>query len=257
AGRRPAQGLRHRRHRRHRPGGRDGRVRLRLLPRGHGPVGIREVDAAALPGRARQRRQRPGARRGGLAGRHERQAADGPAPRPRRLRLPAVQPAADPDGRGEHPAPARHRGPLGRPGLVRPGRLRRRTGRPPQPPPDGAVRRPAAAGRLRAGADHPSRRGLRRRAHRQPRLQERRGGAGLPAAQRARVRPDGGHGDARPERRRVRRPRRLPGGRPARRPDAGSDDRARARPDEGLRQRGRGDARQRPDRRRRREEAGL
>ena len=50
------------------------------------------------------------------------QGPDRAAPRQGRLRLPAVQPAADADGAGEHPAAAGHRRPHGRPRLARRGR---------------------------------------------------------------------------------------------------------------------------------------
>src|SRR5699024_7666024 len=99
-----------------------------------------------------------------------------------------------------------HRGPAGADG-------------PPAAPPARALRRPAAARRRRAGAGHQSRRDRRRRAHRQPRLRERRGGAGTAAGLGRRVRPDGRHGHPRPAGRGAGRPRaharRRPSGRRA------------------------------------------
>ena len=71
---------------RHRPGPPDGR---------DGPVGLRQVDADAHPGRPRQAdrrlrdRRRPGHRRS------RRHGADAAAPRPHRLHLPVLQPAPD------------------------------------------------------------------------------------------------------------------------------------------------------------------
>ena len=62
-------------------------------------------------------------------------------------------------------------GTQGRPGVVRlPGRRARDRG-PAVAPPQRDVRRPAAACRLRPGADQPAGPGLRRRAHGQPRLE--------------------------------------------------------------------------------------
>src|SRR6478736_702312 len=77
-------------------------------------------------------------------------------------------------------------------------------------PLDLAGRRPAAAGRLRAGADHQAGRCLRRRADRQPRLGQRRQGARVLARVGPRTRPDGDHGDARPGGRQLRRPGGVP-----------------------------------------------
>ena len=72
-----------------------------------------------------------------------------------------------------------------------------------EPPAQRALRRPAAARRLRPRAGQPARDRLRRRADRQPRLPLRRRGAGVPAPQRRRVRPDHRHGHPRPGRRRA------------------------------------------------------
>ncbi len=235
--RRPAQVLRQGRHRGDRAGRRDAGVRARSLHRRHGPLRLRQVHADALPGRAGQRRQRRGRRRRRVADRHERQAAHRPAPRPGGLRLPAVQPAADADRRGERPAAAGHRRPHPRPGLVRRGHPRRGARRPALPPAGRAVRRSAAARGVRPRPRHPARRRLRRRADGQPGLPQRRRGPGLPAAQRPGVRPDRRHGHARPGGRVVRRPGRLPRRRPARRRDARSHRRVGPGPDEGVRAR--------------------
>ena len=111
-----------------------------------------------------------------------RRGAHQAAPRPGRLHLPAVQPAADADRRGEHPAAAGDRRPQAGPGLVRhasstPSACATGSSHRPDP----ALRRPAAAGRVRPGAGVPARGHLRRRADRQPRLPLRRRGARLPA----------------------------------------------------------------------------
>ena len=107
--------------------------------------------------------------------------------------------------------------------------------RPAQPPPQRALGWSAAAGRLRAGSREPARDRLRRRAHRQPRLDVGRRGARLPAAQRRRVRPDHRHGHPRPGRRGLHRPRGLPRGRPRGRRDARAHRRQDPRADEAPR----------------------
>ena len=61
--------------------------------------------------------------------------------------------------------------------------------------PSRALGRPAAARRRGARPRHAARCGVRRRAHRQPRLQGERRGARPPAPLRRRARPDRGHGD--------------------------------------------------------------
>ena len=89
----------------------------RPLHRHHGPVGLREVDAAALHrgprhpdvGQGLHRRHRPEHAR-----RHGPHVAP---PRPRRVRLPGVQPGPDPDRRGEHHAAPGARRPQGRQGV--------------------------------------------------------------------------------------------------------------------------------------------
>ena len=109
---------------------------------------------------------------GTVAGQAQGQGAHQPAPRPHRLRLPGVQPRADPDGEGEHPAAARPGREEGRPGVVRPGHRRRRPAPAPEPPAQRDVGWPAAAGGVRPGAREPPVDRLRRRAHRQPRLHQ-------------------------------------------------------------------------------------
>ena len=106
-----------------------------------------------------------------------------------------------------------------------------------EPPADRALRRPAAAGRLRPGAGHPAGDHLRRRADRQPRLALRRRGAGFLRRSVTRLRPDHRDGHPRPDRGRVRRPGAVPRRRPDRRRDARPDRRRGARPDEEARAR--------------------
>ena len=123
----------------------------------------------------------------------------GPAAQPGRVRLPAVQPAADADRRGEHHAAAGDRQAQAGPGVVRPGRGGRRARRPADPPAERAVRRAAAAGRVRAGAAAQAGRDLRRRADRQPGLPFQQRDPALPAPLGRRVQPD--HRDGHPRRR--------------------------------------------------------
>ena len=73
--------------------------------RHHGPVGLGQVDARALPGGARQPHQGTGVRRRRRARRAVRQGAHAAAAHPDRLCVPGLQPGADADGRGEHHAP--------------------------------------------------------------------------------------------------------------------------------------------------------
>ena len=142
------------------------------LRRDHGPVGLGQVDADAHPRRPRPAHlgHRP----------HRRHRADRrsttseltqAAPRPHRLHLPDLQPAAGAQRRREHPAAAVDRRAQARPRVVRPARRHGRHPRPPQPPPGRALGRPAAArrGRARAGLAPGGR--VRRRALRQPRLE--------------------------------------------------------------------------------------
>ena len=147
------------RHRGARPAGVSLSLRGRRVHRDHGPVRVRQVDPHARHGRARQLDPRRGLGRRRRAVRAQGQGPDRAAPRPGRLHLPAVQPAADADRAGEHHPAARHRRPPGRPGLARRGRRAPsacgdRLGA----PADRAVRRPAAAGRLRPRAGQPARR---------------------------------------------------------------------------------------------------
>ena len=86
-----------------------------------------------------------------------RQAPDDPAPRPRRLRLPGLQPGPDADRGREHHAAARPGRPQARrrPGSTRwstPSGIGDRLG----PPPERAVRRPAAARGRGPGAGQPA-----------------------------------------------------------------------------------------------------
>ena len=174
----------------------------RPLHRHHGPVGLGQVHADALP-----RRARPSTSGEICIGDTdlttlERQAADPAAPRPDRLRLPGVQPAADADGRGEHHAAAAARRPQARPRVARQsivdtvGLADRLTHRPTR-----ALRRPAAAGGRRPRPGQPAGDHLRRRADRQPRLPRRAPRSSASCAARSRARPDHRHGHPRPGRR--------------------------------------------------------
>ena len=152
--------------------------------------------------------RRPGRR---LALRPRRDAA--PA-RAHRLRLPVLQPAADADRRGEHPAAALDRRREARPGVLRGPAAARRPHRPAQAPAVRALRRPAAARRDRARARLEADGRLRRRADRQPRLEDGRRDPRAAAQLGRGARPDDGDGHARRARRRDRRPRALPRRRP-------------------------------------------
>ena len=103
--------------------------------RDHGPVGLRQVDADALPGRPGH--GDPGRRCTSATttvDRARRRGPDQAAPRQGRLHLPAVQPAADADRGGEHPAAAVDRRPQAGPGLVRHRHRHGRAARPARPP---------------------------------------------------------------------------------------------------------------------------
>ncbi len=115
-------------------------------------------------------------------------------------------------------------GPQARPAVARHRHRHRRPARPAQAPAQRALRRPAAARRVRPRARQPARRSCSPTSP--PATSTRRSGAevlGLPAPQRRRVRPDHRHGHPRPRRRVVRRPRALPRRRPDRRRDAAAD----------------------------------
>ena len=129
------------------PGG-----RTRTVHGHHGSVRLGQVDADALPGRAGLGDPGPGRHRRHRGDRAVRRGTDQAAPREGGLRLPAVQPAAHADRGGEHPAAAGDRRPQAGQGVVRHGYRHGRPGRPARPPPEPALRRPAAAGGVRAGA---------------------------------------------------------------------------------------------------------
>ena len=94
-------------------------------------------------------------------------------PEPHRLRLPVLQPPADAHRGREHPPAALDRGREARQGVLRRADRLRRARRPPFAPPVGALRRTAAAGRDRPRARLAARGRLRRRADREPRLEDR------------------------------------------------------------------------------------
>ena len=94
--------------------------------RGDGAERLGQVDADALLRRARHRRLRLGVHRRPGPDQAQGQGAHPAAPRRDRLRLPVLQPGADADRRGEHPAAAGDRRPQARPGVVRLGDRHRR-----------------------------------------------------------------------------------------------------------------------------------
>ena len=169
----------------------------RALHGDHGPLRIRQVDPDARSGRARRAHQRHRAHRR----RRDHHAQGTPAhpasSRQGRLHLPDLQPAADAHRSGEPRAASDHRRTQDRRRLARHPGARRRPGRSPRPSSGGAVGRPAAARRHRPGAGEPPGRDLRRRTHRQPRLQDRRRSARPAAPFGRRVRPDHRHGHPR------------------------------------------------------------
>src|SRR5690606_34706364 len=232
--RRPRRGqvVRDGRQRRDGPARRLRDLRPGPVHRDHGAVGFREVHVPALPGGAGHGDVRVGADR--RRGDHPvvADAADPAAPRPARVRVPVVQPAADADGGGEHPADRAARRPARRPAVVRHGRGRARAAGAPGAPAERAVGRAAAAGGGRAGAADAARGAVRRRADRQPGLGGGRGGAGVPAHRGGRVPPDGDHGDARPGGRRARGPGAVPGRRDDRPGASVADHRRRGRRDD-------------------------
>jgi len=119
-----------------------------------------------LPGRPGHAHLGFGQDRRGRAVRAVGPGAHPAAPQPGRFRLPVVQPAARADRRAEHPAAAGPGRAAAGTGLVGSGHRPPRPSGPARAPAQRAVRRPAAAGRLRAGADHQARRDLRGRADR-------------------------------------------------------------------------------------------
>src|SRR5699024_4475175 len=156
-------------------------------------------------------------------GRHRRDRAVGAQrpqahrdpPRPHRLRLPIVQPRARDGCGGEHPAAHAAVGEEAGPPRLPPHGRAPRTQRPTPPPSPRTLRRPAAARRRRPRTRVPAGCHRRRRTHRQPRLERRRGGAEHSAVLGRRTRPDRRHGHPRSPRRRPRRPRRAARRRPA------------------------------------------
>src|SRR3954467_14294761 len=232
-GRRHRPRVRRRRGGRSRAGRRDRRLPQRPVHGHHGAVRLGQVDADAHPRRPRPAdlRFRP-PRRGGD---HEarRPQAHRAAPRAGGVRLPVVQPPARSRRPREHPPAAVDRGQAARRRVGRQAHRDRRARRPPRPPAVRALRRPAAARRGGPRAGLEARRRLRRRADRQPRLEVLGRAARPPAPLGRRVRPDGHHGHARPDRRLLRRPAARPRRRPHRPRRRGGDRRGRAGPHEG------------------------
>ncbi len=148
-----------------------------------------------------------------------RRRPDEAAARPRRVRLPGLQPGPDADRPREHHAPAGDGRPQARQGVARPGRGLGPPPRPAGPPTRRAVGWPATARRGGPGAGQPAAGHLRRRAHRQPRLALRGRGARVHAPGGRRDAADDRHGDPRPDRRQLRGAGRVPGRRPHRRRD--------------------------------------
>ena len=182
---------------RRRPARRLARGRQRPPHRGHGLLGLRQVDAHAHPRRPRQADDRLGHRQGRGDLDDERQGAHAPAPQAHRLHLPGLQPPPGPVRGGEHRAAAADRRASSPTRLRRAGPRARRSARPAHAPALRAVRRPAAARGDRPRARHRADRAVRRRADRQPRLAHRHRGPRA-AARRGRLeRPDDGHGHPR------------------------------------------------------------
>ena len=150
--------------------------------RDHGPVRVRQVDADALPGRAGH-----GHPRRGLHRRHQGRpgSATTALTELRRDKVGFIfqqfnlLPTLTAEENILLPLAIAGRKPD--PAVVRHGHRHGRPARPARPPADPALRRPAAAGRVRPRAGRPARGDLRRRADRQPRLPLRRRGARLPA----------------------------------------------------------------------------
>ena len=177
--------------------GRDRVLRPRPLRGDHGPVGLGQVHPDAHPRRPRPAHLGHGGARRHRPRRPRRLRPHRAAPRQARLHLPVLQPAAGAHGGGEHHPAAHDRRAQARPGVAGAGDRGGGPGRPAHAPPGGAVRRPAAAGGGGAGAGVQARRGVRRRAHRQPRLDGLGRGAGAAAPGRRRLRPDRGDGHPR------------------------------------------------------------
>ena len=154
------------------------------------------------------------------------------APRPHRLRLPVLQPRADPDGDREHHAATGHRRPAAGRRLAATGHRHARPDRPALAPAERAVRRPAAARGLRTGARRASPRSS--SATSPPATSTRAPAARCWAscATPSTARPDGRHGHPRSARSQLRRPCGVPRRRPHRRRDARAHRRARPRPHE-------------------------
>ena len=167
--------LRSGRHRRPRAARRHARRAPRRAARGHGPVRIGQVDADAHPGRPGQADERLGHDRRDRDLRSRRRSPDPRAPRAHRVRVPVLQPAADAHRRGERGAAAVDRRRAARPRLARGAAGGHRARRAAQAPPLRAVGWPAAARRARPGAGHAADDRVRRRADREPRLEDQRG----------------------------------------------------------------------------------
>ena len=192
--------------------------------RDHGPVGLGQVDADALPGRARLGDPRRGVHRRHQAHRH---VATGSSPSCAATKVGFIfqqfnlLPTLSAEENILLPLSIAGRKPDRQwfDTVIDTVGLRDRLGHRPSQLSGGQQQRVACARALVAA----SRGGLRRRADRQPRLAVRRRGARLPAQLGARVRPDHRDGHPRPERGLVRRPggvpRRRRGRRRAARPD--------------------------------------
>ncbi|CAA9340149.1 MAG: ABC-type antimicrobial peptide transport system, ATPase component, partial [uncultured Nocardioidaceae bacterium] len=207
---RPVQGVRTGGRRGGGAGPRQRRLLHRRVHRGDGAEWIREVHVDALHGGAGLPHYGTGLprRRGALGA--QRQGSDQAATRPDRLRLPGLQPGPHPHRAGERRAPPLHRREEAGQVLVRQGHQHRRTGPQAAPPAERALRWPAAAGGSGPRADLATGHRLRRRAHRQPRLGGKRGGARPAAHERRRVSADDRDGHPRPRRGCVHRPGHLP-----------------------------------------------